>query len=243
MTKQLSDEQKAKRRKTNKYIIGGFVLFVIIVAAASGGSKDKTTNSSTTASTTPAAQTQSNTAQTAKAPATRQVTGTATTIGAGTFTGGKDVQDGLYDVTTAAGQSGNFMVSGTDSYNEILGDADGQGVPKVRVQISDGDQIQISGLTTVTFTPVTTAFVTSHSLVNLYAGTWTVGQDLGPGRYVATPGSGQSGNFIVSGSDSYNEILGGSSEDGGVPSVTVNLTDGDIVDISSLSQVTMTPSN
>jgi hypothetical protein len=71
------------------------------------------------------------------------------------------------------------------------------GVPKVRVTISNGDTIKISSLSQVIFTPVTTPLVTTHTLVNLYAGTWTVGQDIGPGRYVATPGPGQSGNFVV----------------------------------------------
>ena len=118
---------------------------------------------------------------------TREVTGTATTLGAGTFSGGKDVAPGLYDVRAGGGQSGNFFVNGTDGYNEILGTNHGFGVPTVRVQISNGDSIQVSGLSQVVFTPVTTPFVTSHSPVNLYAGTWTVGQDIGPGRYVATP--------------------------------------------------------
>lgn len=174
----------------------------------------------------------------------RKVTGTAVTLGAGTFTGGQDVAVGLYDVTTSSGQSGNFIVNGTDSYNEILGDdGEGQGVPKIRVQIADGDQIQISSLTSVTFTPVTAAYVTTHTTAALYAGTFTVGQDIGAGRYVATPGAGQSGNFIVRGNDEYNEILGSDSSLGEVPSLTVTLTDGDAIDISGLSQVTLTTSN
>jgi hypothetical protein len=103
------------------------------------------------------------------------------------------VQPGLYDVTTPAGQSGNFTVSGTDSYNEILGQngsVPGMGVPKIRVKLSASDTIQISSLSSVTFAPVTAPLITTHSLVNLYAGTFTVGQDIGAGRYVATPGAG-----------------------------------------------------
>jgi hypothetical protein len=176
--------------------------------------------------------------------ATRKVTGVAKTLGAGTFTGGKDVAVGLYVVTTGGGQSGNFIVTGTDSYNEILGGGSAlSGVPKIRVQISTGDQIQISGLSTVHFAPVSSPFLTTHTTTTVYAGTFIVGQDMGAGRYVATPGAGQSGNFIVSGNDSYNEILGGASADGGVPNVTVTLTSGDVVDISGLSQVTMTASS
>jgi hypothetical protein len=174
----------------------------------------------------------------------RKVTGTATTLGAGSFSGGKDVAVGLYDVTGGAGQSGNFIVSGTDSYDEILGSAGAAGgVPKVRAQISTGDQIQISGLSTVVFTPLTAPFVTTHTTTNLYAGTFIVGQDVGSGRYVATPAAGQSGNFIVSGTDSYDEILGSAGAAGGVPSLSVTLSDGDIISISGLSQVTLTASS
>jgi hypothetical protein len=158
-------------------------------------------------------------------------------LGAGTFSGGTDVAPGLYDVTAAPGQSGNFIVDGPDEYNEILGVNEIDGVAKVRVQISNGDSIQISGLSQVAFTPVTNPLVTTHTLVTLGAGTWTVGQDIGPGRYVATPGPGQSGNFIVDNED-VNEILGGSD---GVPNVTMNLQTGDVITISGLNQVTMSP--
>lgn len=177
--------------------------------------------------------------------ATRQVTGTATTIGAGTFTGGKDVGVGLYDVTAGAGQSGNFSVTGTDSYNEILGQSDPSlsQVPMIRVQISSGDQISISGLSSVSFTPVTAPFVTAQTITNLYAGTFTVGQDIAAGRYVVTPGSGQSGNFSTSGGSSYNEILGRDSSLDEVPSLTVTLNKGDVIATSGMSQVTFTPSN
>lgn len=214
---------------------------VIIAAAANGGDKTKTSNNASAKSQAPSTTSKTTTKAADTAPATRQVTGTATTLGAGTFTGGKDVAVGLYDVTPGAGQSGNFMVSGADTYNEILGsDASYGSVPMVRVHISDGDKIEISGLAQVAFAPVTTAFATAHSSIDLYAGIFTVGEDVGAGHYVVTPGSGQSGNFIVSGHDSYNEILGGDSAYGGVPNVTVSLTKGDKVEISGLSQVTFT---
>jgi hypothetical protein len=212
-------------------------------SAKSGGTKTTSAPIQTTAPTAAAAPTTAPTARaaptTTKATAppatspTRQVTGTATTLGAGTFTGGKDAAAGLYDVTPGAGQSGNFIVNGTDSYNEVLG---ANGVVKVRVKISSGDSIEISGLSQVTFTLVTTPLVTTHSQVTLYAGTWTAGEDIGPGRYVATPGAGQSGNFIVE-AENVNEILGSN----GVPSVTFDVKNGDVISISSLGQVTMTP--
>ncbi len=234
------------KHKVLTVIIALFV-FGIIIAATSSSKTPTTTNNSTNASAKTSANTtpSKSSTQTTSKPATRQVKGTATTLGAGTFTGGKDVAVGLYDVTPGAGQSGNFTVSGTDSYNEILGGGDVSlgDVPMIRVQISSGDQIQISSLSSVTFTPVTAAFVTTHAAASLYAGTFIVGQDIGAGRYVVTPGSGQSGNFTVSGNDSYNEILGSDSSMGDVPSLTVTLTDGDVIAISSLSQVNFAPSN
>lgn len=148
---------------------------------------------------------------------------------------------GLYDVTTGPDQSGTFIVNGTDSYDEILDSSGTQGVPKVRIQISNGDLIQISGLLQVIFTPVSTPFVTSQSAVTLYTGTWTVGQDLGPGRYVATPGAGQSGSFIIASEGVY-EVLGGDPSLGGVPSVTFNVQNGDVIEITGLGLVTLEPS-
>jgi hypothetical protein len=228
-------------------IIGGIILLIIIVSVANGSSKP-TSNTAATTNTTPTSTKSSTPATTAKPAAkvaTRQVKGTATTLGAGSFTGGKDVANGLYDVTAGAGQSGNFSVTGTDSYNEILGAADASlsQVPMIRVQISSGDQISISGLSSVTFTPVTAPFVTSQTTTNLYAGTFTVGQDIAAGRYVVTPGSGQSGNFSTSGGSDYNEILGSDKSLDEVPSLTVTLNKGDVIAISGMSQVTFTPSN
>lgn len=228
--------------------IGMFAVAAVTLAACS--TKSATTNASavtttstvvgTTTSTAAAAPSATSAPPTTAATAGRQVKGTLVTLGAGTFAGGTDIAIGLYDVAGGAGQSGNFTVNGRDSYNEVLGDAASLGVPMVRTTISSGDQIQISGLSSVTFTPVSTPASNSHTTTTIYAGTWTVGQDLGGGRYVATPGAGQSGNFTVSGSDSYNEILGGDSSMGGVPSLTVTLSKGDVIAVSGLSQVTLT---
>ncbi len=88
---------------------------------------------------------------------------------------------------------------------------------------------------------MTTPYVTKYARVTLYAGTWTVGQDLGPGTYVATPGAGQSGNFIIT-NENVDAILGGSSADGGVPSETFSVSNGDVIEISGLSKVVLTPS-
>lgn len=218
------------------------VVLIMIISVASGGSKSNnktTTPAATTAPAKPAAAPAPPVATAPKpapspAPApVRQVHGTLITVGAGNYTIGTPGAPvaGLYDVTTDPGQSGNFIVQGPDQYDEILGT-----VPKVRAQLSQGDTIQLGSLSSVTFTPVATPFVVTQGPVTLYAGTWTVGQDLGRGRYVAAPGAGQSGNFIIE-SEFVDEILGS----GGVPNVNFNVKDGDIINISGMSSVTLTP--
>lgn len=216
----------------------GFFLLVGIVSAAGGGT-DTTQNSNTDQANSETASQESSEPQAEAEPAERQPQGKKVTIGTGTFVGGEDVAVGLYDVTAGAGESGNFIVNEGASYNEVIG-AGGLGVDKVRAKISEGDQIKISGLSNVTFTPVTAKFVTQQKAVDLYAGTFVVGEDVGEGRYKVTPGSGQSGNFIVNDGASYNEVLG---SDFGVPEVTANLSNGDKITISGLSKVTFTPNN
>lgn len=233
-------------------------LIIVIGAAANAGGKDKAgatrdassatavsgssgttgTSSGSATSTTVAATTSTTVASTTTVPR-RVVKGKQTTLGAGNFLVGRDIPPGIYDVTAGTSQSGNFIVTGEDSYNEILGSADGMGVPKVRVRLRKGDKVQLDSLSAARFTPVTSPYVTTVKTVNLYAGTWTVGKDLAPGRYVATPGAGQSGNFIVD-AEGVDEILG--KADGmGVPSVTTTLRKGDVIDISGMAKVVMTP--
>ena len=144
-------------------------------------------------------------------------------------------------MTTDPGQHGRFIVVGTNSYNDVLDSSGILGVPIIRVQISTGDQIRISRLSDVIFTPVSTPFVTTHSAVTLYAGTWTVGQDLGPGRYVATPSAGQSGKFVIK-SEGVDQILGSDPSLGEVPNVTFVVKEGDVIMISGLGEVELAPS-
>ncbi|WP_022917531.1 hypothetical protein [Ruania albidiflava] len=163
-----------------------------------------------------------------------------TTLGAGTFTVGEDVPPGRYVIEPGAGQSGNLSASSEEdplAINEILGGEVGFGVPSVTSTLTDGEQLEISGLSEVTFTPAETELRSTLS-----AGDWVVGLDIAAGDYVATPADGESGNFVVYddwGLPATNEILG---EDDGfsVPEVTVSLADGDEIEISGLSEVTFT---
>lgn len=172
----------------------------------------------------------------------RVISGKSTDLGAGTFTGGKDIPAGLYDVTSKSGQ-GNFTITGSKGdllVNEILGSVQGLGVDKVRAKVSDGDEIKLQGISKTHFEPVSAPFVTTVQNMSLYSGRFTTGEDIAAGRYKVTAQSG-SGNFIVY--DKYNmpitnEILGG---DMGVKDVTVSLKDGNIIAISSLNKVNFTP--
>lgn len=77
---------------------------------------------------------------------------------------------------------------------------------------------------------------------SLYVESWTVGEDVGVGKYAATTIAGASGNFIVRGRDTVDEILGVMGGQG-VPSVTVNLTNRDIITIFNINQVNFVPTN
>ena len=80
-------------------------------------------------------------------------------------------------------------------------------------------------------------------LTVLGSGTFTVGQDLPPGRYVITPKTGESGNLSATTTDdpvAINAILG--DADGlGVPTYTATMTKGEVVKISGMSRVRFTP--
>ncbi|SMC20876.1 hypothetical protein SAMN02745134_01128 [Clostridium acidisoli DSM 12555] len=220
--------------------IAVIIVLIIIVSAVNGGNKTSTTATSSTKAASSSNTTKADNSTT-QAVKQRQVTGKATDLGAGTFTGGKDIPVGLYDATSLDG-SGNFTVNASSvdlKVNEILGVQDGQGVAKVRVKIENGDQIQLQGINKTHFEPVTAPFATSSQTVNIYSGSWTVGEDIVKGRYNASTANG-GGNFVVydsNGLPKTNEILG----DGGVKQVTVDLNDGDIVTVASLNQVTLTP--
>lgn len=236
-----------------------FIIFIVCMSFAGCGSTQSTSSDSqkssqsstedTSSSTdsadseSPADDTSSDSTAVQPAAPQRQVTGKATDLSTGTFTGGTDITAGLYDVTPVEGQ-GNFTVTGSDGSlkaNEILGSSQGMGVPKVRTDIAEGDKIQLQGISKAHFEPVTTPFVTEVKALTLYSGTWKAGEDIAPGRYKAVPVVG-SGNFIVddaSGMPTVNEILG--TQAGGVANVTFEIKDGDVINISNLTQVNVTP--
>lgn len=215
----------------------GILVILCAIGGALGGNGSNTKKQTSTA-------TSSGTKATTKVEVKqRKVEGKATDLGAGTFTVGKDIQAGLYDVTPADGQ-GNFIITNASStdldVNEILGVSNGMGVSKVRTKLVNGEQIQLQSINKTHFEPVTAQFVTDHKALSLYSGRFVVGEDIGKGRYTVATTSG-GGNFLVytHGLPKVNEILGNN----GVKQITVDLKDGDIITISALNQVNFTPVN
>lgn len=158
-----------------------------------------------------------------------------TTLSTGKFVVGEDIPAGRYVCTSDS--SGNFIVTnknGLPIINEILGNDD-LGVSKVTSDFKDGEKIEISGIKNVHFAPAETKVSNELS-----AGSWVVGLDIEPGKYVAEVNNGQ-GNFVVykNGFPTVNEILDASG-DMGVPNVTLKLEKGEVISISGLNQVLFT---
>lgn len=73
------------------------------------------------------------------------------TIGSGKYTVGDDVTAGKYNVSTP-NDMGNLIINGDLTYvNEILGTSEDWAVNNVRVELFEGDVIEISGLQQVDF--------------------------------------------------------------------------------------------
>lgn len=76
-------------------------------------------------------------------------------LGTGTWIVGVDIKEGSYIATTEAG-SGNFFVrsekGGKTKVNEILDSEAEWGVDKIALNLEDGQEIEISGLSSVDFT-------------------------------------------------------------------------------------------
>lgn len=165
-------------------------------------------------------------------------TGKATTLNAGSFKVGDDINPGRYTVKAASG-SGNFTNS-SGSINVILGqtaDSSGGQVDSYTVTLKKGEHIKLDGIQSTSFTPTPSK---ADFKTNLGAGQWIVGQNIKPGRYdiTATEGSGN----LTNGSGSINEILGTKADksEGQVTKVTANLHNGEVLS-SDLEGIKLTP--
>ena len=86
---------------------------------------------------------------------------------------------------------------------------------------------------------------TDAKAVTLGLGAFVVGTDVQPGRYVITPGKGQTGHISISSTSDpmiVNESLGvDATNQLGVPSVTTDLAVGDTISISGLTACDFKP--
>ena len=154
-----------------------------------------------------------------------------TVLFSGTFTVGQDIPPGRYVIT--ADSSGNFVIRSADGrlwVNEILNDGTGtHGVPSVTVDIGVDYEIEIRGISNVTFTPAINALSTV-----LTTGRWVVGVHIPACTYDARPTIvGDSGNFVIHNADgrlAVNEVLR--------DRVRVNLQSGQTINIGGLTSVT-----
>ncbi|WP_047983570.1 hypothetical protein [Ornithinibacillus californiensis] len=168
-------------------------------------------------------------------PATRDNSSAQeTTLNTGTFIVGEDIPAGRY-VITGDGMGNLFVYdeNGLPEVNEILDNSAEMGVTSVTTNLEDGQEIEISGINNVKFTPAETKISNTLS-----AGSWEVGLDIEPGRYNVTTPSGM-GNFFVynsMGLPTTNEILDASGELG-VKQITVTLEEGQEIKISGLNEV------
>lgn len=165
--------------------------------------------------------------------------GESTTLGAGTWTVGKDIKPGIYVLTTAAG-SGNITsdYSDIDDINIILSssieDADSE-VTNYRAILSKGQEIKIEGLQNVNFqvdNPLGNAGTEKY-----ISGQYIIGVDIKPGRYQIDADLG-SGNIMTDDGE-VNEILSTDPDENSISSTTVDLTKGQVLS-TDLNRIQLT---
>lgn len=167
---------------------------------------------------------------------------TETSLIPGTYKVGKELKPGRYTVSATSG-SGNFFnhpkkASGQD-INEILGSDEAATTPTVTATFKKGDKVEIAGMTSAHFVPVTKR--NKKNTTSLTTGYWTVGKDIKKGKYTVTPAAGTSGNFFVHPKKMFgtqvNEILGNDTTSGQVPKINVSLKKGDVVVVAGMKSV------
>lgn len=165
--------------------------------------------------------------------------GQAVVLNTGSWTVGKDIKPGHYKLVSTGG-SGNVSGDTKSDLNIILSDnpeSDYMQLSQYSTYLFKGDEIEISGLQGVSFTPITKGEDVSNG--NLKAGVYVVGSDIKPGRYKITAVKG-SGN-LSSDDGEINEILGTDTSDNmSVNEVTKNLREGDIL-TATLEEFNITP--
>lgn len=109
---------------------------------------------------------------------------------------GEDIPAGRYVITGE--ESGNLMIENNENRNmgimEILEDEGlDMGVPRVTVDLIEGDEVELMGMELSTFTPVKERTMSNI----LTTGSWDVGTDIEPGTYEVTTTGSKSGKIMV----------------------------------------------
>ena len=165
----------------------------------------------------------------------------AVTLGSGTFFAGADIPAGRYSATTEKGY-GSFVVYETGTklpeISEVLGYfADVAYVQSVAVTLGAGQEIEIKGLSRVTFTPLRTELRTE-----LTTGVWEAGTDIKPGTYKVSSLDGRSGSItVLSGSMPAAIAYLGENGTKSKESAVITLTEGQTIRISSIPAVVFEP--
>ena len=220
--------------------IAVLLLLALIFALAGCSSTDTNTTNNQNAVSNQSGDISNENIQTANTPTTASNThdnssAVLTKLFSGKFTVGQDIPAGRYVITGDG--SGNLFVydkNGLPIISEILGESMGIGVPSVTTDIEAGNEIEISGINNVTFTPAVT-----DSSTKLTTGTWVVGLDIPAGKYDATCDDDKSGNlFVYDGIlPIVSEILDKSGMGIGVEKTRVDLKDGQKIQISGMPSV------
>lgn len=161
-------------------------------------------------------------------------------LSVGEFEVGRHLDPFIYDFNFK--DSGNLTIYdnfGNLVTSEIGSSTNDHGISRYRIPLGEGFVINIKGMT-VNLRPAKNVLM-PYKNIALWSGYWFVGTNITEGRYTVTVSNG-SGNFIVYDKDSkviVNEILGGRI---GVEKVVVNLKNGDMINISGLSNIKFTPS-
>ena len=155
-------------------------------------------------------------------------------LGAGTFVAGVDIPPGRYIATTENG-FGSFVVyeRGTrlPEISEVLGYfAEPAYVPSVALTLVKDQEIKITRLAEVIFTPLKTEFKTE-----LTTGIWEVGLDIKPGTYTISSKDGRGGSFnLFEGDKPVARMELGKNRANSKASGTVTLINGQTIRISAI---------
>lgn len=154
--------------------------------------------------------------------------GETTDLKAGKWTVGKDIKPGHYKLTAPSG-SGNVSGNTKYSLNIILSatpESDGMSLTQFETYLSDGEEIEISGLPSVHFEAIREGKNIDGG--ELDAGDYVVGLDIKPGRYKIQAVSG-SGNVSTDDGE-LNEVIGTDESDGmSIKETTQNLKEGTVL--------------